>query len=236
MSLAHASLLGQSSALCRFKTRHRIFRSSKICCTAQHRDDIVTTDASVPVNRRTILTGSTAMSMASLLAGNRPAYANIVQDLAKGFVRPDLASEEAAVVMMDARGTLYELKDLARTPADSQERVEARRLLPGMAKRLREVGMAAPVLTALIKGTQKESVVSEMYGGNGGERAATDEVYSAIGNIVTISGRTIRKEAQASPELAASAIRKIEDLLASLPKDVVDKANELRAQRRAVAV
>lgn len=43
-------------------------------------------------------------------AGNRPAYANIVQDLAKGFVRPDLASEEAAVVMMDARGTLYELK------------------------------------------------------------------------------------------------------------------------------
>lgn len=43
-------------------------------------------------------------------AGNRPAYANIVQDLAKGFVRPDLAFEEAAVVMMDARGTLYELK------------------------------------------------------------------------------------------------------------------------------
>lgn len=39
-----------------------------------------------------------------------PASANIVQDIAKGFVRPDLASEEATVVMMDARGTLYELK------------------------------------------------------------------------------------------------------------------------------
>lgn len=51
--------------------------------------------------------------------------------------------------------------------------------------------------------------------------------------IVTISGRTIRKEAQASPALAESAIRKIEDLLASLPQDVVQKAKELRAHRRA---
>ncbi len=46
-----------------------------------------------------------------------------------------------------------------------------------------QVGIAAPVLTALVKGTQKESVVSEMYGGAGGERAATDEVYSAIGDV-----------------------------------------------------
>lgn len=43
-------------------------------------------------------------------AGIQPAHANLVQDLAKGFVRPDLASEEATVVMMDARGTLYELR------------------------------------------------------------------------------------------------------------------------------
>ena len=50
--------------------------------------------------------------------------------------------------------------------------------------------------------------------------------------IVTISGRTIRKEAQASPELAESAIRKIEDLLASLPQEIVERAKELRSQRR----
>ncbi len=43
--------------------------------------------------------------------------------------------------------------------------------------------MAAPVLAALVRGAQKESVVSEMYGGAGGERAATDEVYSAIGDV-----------------------------------------------------
>lgn len=46
-----------------------------------------------------------------------------------------------------------------------------------------QVGVAAPVLAALVKGTQKESVVSELYGGEGGERAATDEVYSAIGEV-----------------------------------------------------
>lgn len=46
-----------------------------------------------------------------------------------------------------------------------------------------QVGVAAPVLTALVKGAQKEAVVSEMYGGAGGERAPTDEVYSAIGDV-----------------------------------------------------
>jgi hypothetical protein len=35
----------------------------------------------------------------------------------------------------------------------------------------------------MVKGTKKESTVSEMYGGEGGETAATDEVYTAIGNV-----------------------------------------------------
>ena len=98
------------------------------------------------------------------------------------MVRPELGSTDALVMMMDARGMLYELKasaqlactpscmcscsrhpvrcalaqnlktkvqssepeyiydqDLAATPKDSRERFEARRLLPGMAKRIREV-------------------------------------------------------------------------------------------------
>ncbi|EIE25710.1 hypothetical protein COCSUDRAFT_46344 [Coccomyxa subellipsoidea C-169] len=208
------------------------FKRLRVCCKAQCANGNDVNSVSVALGRRNVLVLPAAASLVSLFAGSRPARANIVQDLAKGFVRPDLASEEATVVMMDARGTLYELKELAGTSMDSQERFKARRLLPGMAKRLREVGVAAPVLAALVRGAQKESVVSEMYGGAGGERAATDEVYSAIGDIVTISGRTIRKEAQASPELAESAIRKIEDLLASLPQEVVEKAKELRAQRR----
>ena len=46
-----------------------------------------------------------------------------------------------------------------------------------------QVGQAAPVVAALIKGTDKETAVSELYGGSGGQQATTDEVYSAIGNV-----------------------------------------------------
>ena len=37
------------------------------------------------------------------------------------------------------------MQDLAATPQDSRERFEARRLLPGMAKRIREVRSAVPL-------------------------------------------------------------------------------------------
>ena len=53
--------------------------------------------------------------------------------------------------------------------------------------------------------------------------------------VVTISGRTIRKEAQAQPELSEVAIEKINELLAKVPKDYKQKAHDFRAQRRAVA-
>ena len=54
--------------------------------------------------------------------------------------------------------------------------------------------------------------------------------------MVTISRRTIRKEALASPGLAASAIKHIEDLLALVPQDALKKAEEFRSQRRSVSV
>lgn len=50
-----------------------------------------------------------------------------------------------------------------------------------------QVGVAAPIVAALVKGTGKENVVSELYGGAGGESAATDEVYTAIGNVRILS-------------------------------------------------
>ncbi len=82
-------------------------------------------------------------------------------------------------------------QNLAATPMDSQDRFEARRLLPGMAARLRMVGQAAPIVAALSKtgnaAAGKEAAVSELYGGSGGERAVTDEVYSAIGSVRTCS-------------------------------------------------
>ena len=53
--------------------------------------------------------------------------------------------------------------------------------------------------------------------------------------VVTISGRTIRKEAQAQPELSEVAIEKIDELLAKVPEDSKQKAHNFRMQRRAVA-
>ena len=50
--------------------------------------------------------------------------------------------------------------------------------------------------------------------------------------IITISGRTIRKEAQASPDYAENAIIRINDLLDLIPQQKIDEAQELRKARR----
>ncbi len=52
---------------------------------------------------------------------------------------------------------------------------------------------------------------------------------------MTISGRTICPEAQASPAAAEAAIRHIDELLAVLPPDAVAAAAAVRAARRAAA-
>ena len=49
--------------------------------------------------------------------------------------------------------------------------------------------------------------------------------------VVTISGRTIRKEAQVSPERAAIAILRIETLMDKLPQAELSIARRLRAER-----
>lgn len=136
-------------------------------------------------------------------------------------------------MLMDAKGTLVELQKLADSPEGSQLRFQSRVLLPGMAKRLREVGMAAPIAAALATGTRdKEAELSENYGGAAGTKGgAADPVYASIGRVVTISGRTIRYEAQHEPEIAASAIHSIEALLSQIPSDVLDKVQRARAGR-----
>ncbi len=50
--------------------------------------------------------------------------------------------------------------------------------------------------------------------------------------VITISGRTIKKEAQASPNRAAMAISRIDDLITTLPQELVSRGKEIRAARR----
>lgn len=45
-------------------------------------------------------------------------------------------------------------------------------------------------------GTDTEATLSAEYGGTGGSNAAVDAVYVALGRVLTISGRTIKDEAQ----------------------------------------
>ncbi len=49
--------------------------------------------------------------------------------------------------------------------------------------------------------------------------------------VITISGRTIRKEAQASPKYAEAAISAIEKLLAACPQQDLDQAQNMRKSR-----
>ncbi len=49
--------------------------------------------------------------------------------------------------------------------------------------------------------------------------------------VITISGRTIRKEAQASPKYAEAAIEAIEKLLAACPQQDLDQAQNMRKSR-----
>ena len=77
------------------------------------------------------------------------------------------------------------VQDLAATPMDSQDRFEARRLLPGMAARLRVVGQAAPILAALSQGPRLQQGGDRLGAlwWRRGARAVTDEVYFAIGSV-----------------------------------------------------
>ena len=49
--------------------------------------------------------------------------------------------------------------------------------------------------------------------------------------VITISGRTIRKEAQADPEIAEHAISCIDKLLSVVPEQDIKNAQELRKMR-----
>ena len=97
---------------------------------------------------------------------------------------------------------------LAETAANSRERFEARRLLPGMAKRLREAGMAAPVVAASVTGWDREIAVSVEYGGQGNEQSITSPVYTAIGQV----GCTIGERLALHIASIALILFKIKDL------------------------
>jgi hypothetical protein len=56
--------------------------------------------------------------------------------------------------------------------------------------------MLLPCCICVPAGIDTEATLSAEYGGTGGSNAAVDAVYVALGRVLTISGRTIKDEAQ----------------------------------------
>lgn len=63
----------------------------------------------------------------------------------------------------------------------------------------------------------------------------TDAVYQGLGRVLTISGRTIRLEAQIAPENAATAEAAVEKLLLQVEPALSQKAVAFRLARAAAA-
>ncbi|GAB4820813.1 hypothetical protein N2152v2_007859 [Parachlorella kessleri] len=162
-----------------------------------------------------------------------PAQAGLVQDLMKQNMRGNLDPIEAIVQLMDARGVLYEIRDLAATPKDSPERKASYSLLPGYASRLRKLANAAPTVAGLAAGTDKEAQVSVAYGGEGQDTSLTDPIFITAGQVLNYSGRGLSEAAVADPACAAAAISAIEDLLGKVPQNALATAQARREAARA---
>lgn len=91
--------------------------------------------------------------------------------------------------LLQARSLLSALsQDLANTPLDSPERFKARALLPGMAKRLRDLGPAVGAVIDVLGATDHDQL-SSRYGGDATSASKSEAVYQSIGKTITISGR-----------------------------------------------
>ncbi|KAJ9505719.1 hypothetical protein QJQ45_006414 [Haematococcus lacustris] len=181
--------------------------------------------------RRAVMSFLAAGWLASAAA---PASAEgVASDLARRVLRPaDLDEVQAVVALLDARSTLRDIAALAATGPESKERFDGRKLWPAYARWLREAGPAAPTVARLVTGsTDGEDTLSEMYGGKAELPGATDAVYRGLGRVLTISGRTIRPEAQESPEAALEAKAALDTFLAKVPQQVYEQAMAFRVAR-----
>ncbi|GLI62887.1 hypothetical protein VaNZ11_005675 [Volvox africanus] len=191
-----------------------------------------TTVVSAQFRRTIVLTALSGMPKLAL----QPAAADVLRDALRDFTRPDITAKDAVVILLDAQSTLREIQGIAATSQSSQERFRARAVWPAYAKRLRAVAEAAPVVAKLVIGTSdKEETLSEYYGGKAEGTGAADAVYQGLGRVLTISGRTIRLEAQAAPDVAAGAEWAIDNFLQQVPPLLLAEAQQFRLERAKAA-
>eukprot|EP00878_Enallax_costatus_P005028 GHUV01005288.1.p1 GENE.GHUV01005288.1~~GHUV01005288.1.p1 ORF type:complete len:236 (+),score=37.94 GHUV01005288.1:223-930(+) len=188
--------------------------------------------SAVAISRRSLLSMSQSAALLLAAFSSVPvAHANPLEDVARQLTRPEITPLEAAVALLDARSTLRDMQSLVGSSPDSRDRFNGRKLWPAYAKWLRPVGPSAPVAAAVIAGSDVESTLSAQYGGTGDGNAEVDAVYVALGKVLTISGRTIRDEAQVDVQLAKDAEVAIDAVINKLPTDLVNQAQQFRIAR-----
>ena len=129
---------------------------------------------------------------------------------------------------------VMQLQEIASSPPDSDLRFHTRALLPGFAKRLRAVGQAAPVVAALATGADRNAVISAAFGGDSASAdSPAESVFVAVGSILNYSGSGLQPDALRGPGLAAAGVAALDKLLALLPRQTVEEAQQLRVDARA---
>jgi hypothetical protein len=258
MAPALASSSRAATAAGSAATRRSLISSSRsrravvLAVAKEQQQQIAAPTTPVAASRRAALLSATSLL---LLAPTSSALANPLEDATRAYLRPAdaLTDEQAVAALLDARSTLKDLAQLAATPLDSRERFDGRKLWPAFARWLRPAGPAAPrVVSLALGGKDAEATLSARYGGaaagGAGEEAGApssssssssqpqplgDELYRSLGAVLTISGRTIREEAQVSPDRALRAAAAIDGVLERVPQDVKEGAQQLRVAARA---
>ena len=96
-----------------------------------------------------------------------------------------------------------------------------------------QVQDAAPSALSLI-GSDAEASLGSRYGGDAGEEIGEElgAVYKGVGQVLTISGRTIKAEAiEEGVTICGDAASAIDVFLGLLPSEAIDQAMERRRKR-----
>eukprot|EP00892_Ulva_mutabilis_P002477 jgi/Ulvmu1/1222/UM109_0020.1 len=174
--------------------------------------------------RAVLLTGA-------VTASQLPAYADYTSQLAQFTAPKGITPVNAVVQLLDAASVLKTVQELADTPADSELRFRSRALLPGYAKRLRDVGPAVSTLLST-DGLLDTTQISSRYGGEAEGITPADELLKCIGATITISGRTLKPEPLEPGSQVATASRDAVLLfLESVPQQLKDEAQAFRIER-----
>ena len=185
-----------------------------------------------PWHRATRRQLAVAVLLFSTPAWQGSAEAGVLENIAKQLTRPDdVTPLMATVQLLDAVSTLKVVQALADTPATSKARFKARALLPGLAKRLRPVGPAVAVIVKEL-GTSEDQAFTQKFGGAAQTEGAADLVYQAVGQVITISGRTLSDQVlEPNSQLASQARQRILQLIEKVPQDLRKRAQSYRQSR-----